>query len=181
MGMFDNVSRPAKTTLMYVPWYCLFPVRPDKGPKEMPSTTWTHPKRLPIKSPQVNSVLSQGQIPWSVPIHESSAADPCKGFTPRTRNRPCVSALKNAYLKPSHHHTGTTTVTRPHQNLTYVIRNPAPPRVIFNKTIKSKHSHTKRNRDACPEQWVRTIRSLVPVRGLTHPSIPPPFHCLKEK
>ena len=52
----------------------------------------------------------------------------------------------------------------------------SPPRVIFNKTSKSKHSHTKRNRDVCPAQWVRTIRSLTQVRGLTRPSIPPPFH-----
>jgi hypothetical protein len=30
-------------------------------------------------------------------------------------------------------------------------------------------------------QWVRTIRSLAPVRGLTRTSIPPPFHWCQEK
>ena len=31
-----------------------------------------------------------------------------------------------------------------------------------------------------PAQWARTIRSLDPVRGLTRPSIPPPFHGHQE-
>ena len=31
-----------------------------------------------------------------------------------------------------------------------------------------------------PAQWARTIRSLAPVRGLTRPSIPPPFHGHQE-
>ena len=62
---------------------------------------------------------------------------------------------------------GTTTVTRPptecdlrHQRIL-----PPPPRDIFIKTNKRKHSHTKRNRDVCPEQWVRTIRSLAQSGG----------------
>ena len=57
--------------------------------------------------------------------------------------------------------------------------NPAPTK--GHKTSKSKHSHTKSNRDTCPTQWTRTIRSLAPVRGLTRPSIPPPFHWREEK
>ncbi len=57
----------------------------------------------------------------------------------------------------------------------------SPPRVIFNKTRKGKHSHTKINLNVCPDQWVRTIRSLTQVRGLTHPSIPPAFHWCEEK
>ena len=89
----------------------------------------------------------------TVPIHESSVPDTCKGFTPRTLNRPRVSALKNTHLKSSRHRTDTTTVTR----------------------------STKCNRDECPTQWVRTIRSLDPVRGITHPSIPPPFHWIEKK
>jgi hypothetical protein len=32
-----------------------------------------------------------------------------------------------------------------------------------------------------PAKWARTIRSLVQVRGLTRPSIPPSFHCRQEK
>ncbi len=32
-----------------------------------------------------------------------------------------------------------------------------------------------------PEQWTRTIHSLAPVRGLTRPSNPSPFHWCEEK
>ena len=138
MGMFDSE--------------CHLP-RPRPPPTRVPKKNHPQPTQNdPPSNFLITSVMSQGQIPWTVPIHESSEADPCKGFTSRTSNRPHVSTLKNTYLKPSSHRTGTTTVTRPptecdlrHQR----ILSP-PPRVIFNKTRKSKYSHTNHNRDECP-------------------------------
>ena len=90
--------------------------------------------------------------PLPLPIHKSSVSDYCKGSIPRTRERPCVDSIKNAPVEPSCHCTGTTTVVRSNQNVTYVIREsrPEPPRARFFKTSKSKHSPTKRNPVACP-------------------------------
>ncbi len=63
----------------------------ERGAAVLPlSSVHTPPTRTPKKNhPQptqnvppsnflINSVMTQGQIPWSVPIHESSVADPCK-------------------------------------------------------------------------------------------------------
>ena len=74
------------------------PRPPRQGPQR--KTIHNPPKTPPPSNFLITSAMSQGQIPWAVPIHESSAADPCKGFTPRTRNRPRVSALKNHISSP---------------------------------------------------------------------------------
>ncbi len=86
------------------------------------------------------------------PPRGTQRKNPCKGSTPRTSNRPRVSALKNTHLKPSCHRTGTTTTVthpQPECDLRHHIILPPPPRAGFNKTSKSKHSHTKRNVCVC--------------------------------
>ena len=61
----------------------------------------------------ITSAVPQGQIPWTNPIHEYNVPDPCKGFTPITSNRLCVSDLKNTHLKSCCHRTDITTVVSP--------------------------------------------------------------------
>jgi hypothetical protein len=82
MGLFDNVCRPAKMTLMYVPWCCLFstPVPLRQGPQRKP--IHNPPKTPPPSNFLITSALHQGQIPWAVPIRESSAVDPSKDSHP---------------------------------------------------------------------------------------------------
>ncbi len=85
------------------------------------------------------------------PSANPSSLDPCKGFPPKTRKWTRAGSIRNTHLNPSCHRTVRTTVVRPSQ----------PGRVST--------------------QWVRAIRSLALVRGLTRPSIPPPCHCREEK
>lgn len=180
MGLFDNTCRPSKNDpavrvlSLSLPHPRPPPTRDQK--KNHPQPT----QNAPPSNFLITGELPQGQIPWTVPIHESSAVDPCKGFTPRTRNRPRVNTLKNAHLNPSRHRTCTTTVPCPTRMWLTSSESPAPTKGHLQQNEQEQHSHTKRNRDACPAQWARTIRSLTPVRGLTHPSIPPPFHWLEK-
>ena len=105
-------------------------------------------KCIPIKVP-ITSVPRDrfhGQSPSANP----SASDPCKGLPPKTRKRTRAGSIRNAHLKPSCHHTGRTTVTRP----------ALPGRVS--------------------SQWARAIRPPAPVRGLSRPSTPPPLHWREE-
>jgi hypothetical protein len=175
MGLFDDACRPAKNDPAVRALTLSLPrprPPPDKGPKEKPSTT--HPKRpphqissLPVRCPKDRP---HGQSPSTNPVQRT----PAKGFTPRTRNRPCVSAVKNTNLKLSLHRTGTTTVERPHQNVTYVIRESCP---------HQGSSSTKRARASIPTPIATATRaphngpglSFLPSTGLRknargHPS-----------
>ena len=87
---------------------------------------------------------------WTPSTNQLSG--PHRGFVSRENKRLCVNDIKNTYLKSSYHHTDTTTVVLTHQ-------------------VQPRHVSV---------QWVRTIRLLAPVRGLTRPSIPPPFHGHQE-
>ncbi len=103
-----------------------------------------------------------------------------KGFTPRTRKRPRVDVIKNTHLKPSCHCTGTMTMTSPTQKVTYVIRGSCSGRNQIQQNEQEQHSPKQTQPRRVSTQWVRTIRSLVPVRGLTRPSIPSPLHWSEE-
>jgi hypothetical protein len=120
--------------------------------------------------------------PRQVPIRESSVWDLWKGFTPRTGKRTRVDVIKNTHLKPSWHPTGTTPVTRPKPECgLHCQRIPSePPRARSFKTSDRKHFPTKRNPVACPCNG-SGLPLTDPVRGLTRPSIPPPFHWREEK
>ena len=62
-----------KLTLLNVPWRFLLPPPPrrEKNIHNLPKT--------PDQSNfLITSALTQGQIPWTVPIHESSVTDPYK-------------------------------------------------------------------------------------------------------
>jgi hypothetical protein len=151
---------------------------PDKSPKESPSTTY--PKRPPSnflitrgcprdrshgQSPSTNSVKR-------TPAQDSNPEPATDRVLASSRTRisspPVIVGAQRPWCVP------------PECDLRHQRILP-PPRVIFNKTSERKHSHTKSNREACPVQWDRTIRSLDPVRGITRRSIPPPFHWLEEK
>ena len=100
-----------------------------------------HHTRLPRAKKKINNLpknaspsnlpspvyLSRHRSHRQAPIHKSSASDYCKGSIPRTSERPRVDDIKNASVEPSCHCTGTTTVVRPNQNVTYVIREPSSP------------------------------------------------------
>jgi hypothetical protein len=71
---------------------------------------------------------------------------PAKGFTPsnpRTSKRPRVDATKNTNLKPACHRTGTTTVTRPTQKVTYVIRGSSFPPQESDPTKRARATFPK--------------------------------------
>jgi hypothetical protein len=93
---------------------------------------------------------------------------PAQGFTPKTRKRPRADTVKSTHLKPSCHRTGTTTVPRPKPE-----RDPRYQRIpllTHQETHSSKQTGTTFPHQAqcgrVPARWVRTIRSLDPVRGL---------------
>ena len=126
------VQRP---TLLTVPWRFLFPPRPPKKKNQQPtqkmSPHQTSPS--PVRCPRDRSHRQ-------APIRESSASDPCKGFPPKTSKRPRVDAIKNLSVEPSCHCTGTTTVVRSNQNVTYVIRD----------ALRTTKSHLKTSRSTIP-------------------------------
>ena len=98
----------------------------------------------------ITSVPTWDRFHGQSPSVNPSASDLFKGFPPKPRKRTSAGSIRNECLKSSCHRTGRTTVTRPTQ----------PGRVSA--------------------QWTRAIRQLAPVRGLTRPSIPPPFHWCEE-
>ena len=80
-------------------------------------------------------------------------------------DRSRVDTIKNTYLKPSHHHTETTTVVRPTQNVTTSSDIPLTNQHNEQNTHPPQEAQPRR----FPEQWTRTIRLLAPVRGPTRP------------
>ncbi len=103
---------------------------------------------------------------------------PAQGFTPKTRNRPCADGVKITHLKPPCHRTGTTTVPRPkpdceprYQRIPLLAHQEPHPSIQAGATFP----HQAQSRDVSV-RWTRAIRSLDPVRGLSPPSIPLPFH-----
>ena len=108
MGLFESVRRPAKTTQQYLPWRLHFPSHapPRKKINNLPKNA--SPSNLP--SPVY---LSRHRSHRQAPIHKSNVSDYCKGFIPRTSERPRVDTIKNTHLKPSCHRTGTTSVELP--------------------------------------------------------------------
>ena len=69
----------------------------------------------------------------------------------------------------------------PNRNMTYVIRGSCypPQEPDPTKRARAKFPHQAQP-GRVPAQWARAIRSLAPVRGLTPPSIPLPFHWRAE-
>ncbi len=107
---------------------------------------------------------------------------PAQGFTPKPRKRPRSDTVKNTYLNPSCHSTGTTTV--PHPKPECDPRYQRIPLLTHQESHPSKHAgvtfpHQARS-GSVSTRWVRTIHSLVPVRGINPPSIPLPFHWREE-
>ncbi len=99
--------------------------------------------------------------------------------------RPATDPVDRAlalHLKPSCHHTGTTTVPRP--------KPECDPRYQRIPILAHQESHpSKQTGTTFPHQvqsgrvpvwWTKAIRSLAPVRGLNPPSIPLPFHWRAE-
>ena len=93
---------------------------------------------------------SHRQSPSANPVQRTSA----KGSTPRTSKRPRVDAIKNALFESSCHWAG---------NSDGLCSNNLP----------------RRNATAtCARAMGQDFRLLAPVRGLTRPPIPHPFHGL---
>jgi hypothetical protein len=68
-------------------------------------------------------------------------------------------------------------VARPTQRVTYVIRgSSSPPQCHIQQNEQEQHSPTQTQPRRVPAQWARAIRSPAPVRGLTPPFTPLPFH-----
>jgi hypothetical protein len=133
-----------KTTQQYVTWSFLFPLFPS--PPFPRKTIHNLPKTPPHQDYLITNGLTQGQIPWSVPIYESSSincADLTEDSYPR-RIRDHVLApvtVKNTNLKPSWHRTGTTTVVCSPQEFDYVSHQESNP----TKMIRGSFPHTKHN------------------------------------
>ncbi len=148
-------ARPPTTSQQDAPWSSSSPPPPPQEKHPQPTQ-----KHLLIKSPS----------PVHCPRNRLS-----QGFTPETRKRLRADAVKSTYLKPSCHRTGTTTVPYP-----------KPECVQRYQRCAKNHQEPSQNKGApfphqaqcgrVPARWARTIRSLDPVRGLTPPSIPLPFH-----
>jgi hypothetical protein len=96
-------------------------------------------------------------------------------------SRTCISrwsvdTIKNTHLKPSCHRTGTKTVAHPTQKVTYVIRGFSSPPQEPDPTKRARATFPKQTQPRCAHTMGQDFPSLTPVRGLTRPSIPPPFH-----
>ncbi len=156
------------------------PLPLPRPPKKKTSTSY--PKTSPHQTshhqcadPRIDSLDS--------PHLESKSNRPLtQGFTPKTRNRPRVDTVKSTYLNPSCHRTGTTTVPcpKPECDLRYQrIPFRVPPRdTSFKKQGETIPHQVQSGRVTA--RWVMVILSLVPVRGLTRPSIPLHFHWRAE-
>ena len=121
----------------------------SRPPKKKRSTT--SPKTSPssLSSPVRCRDRSHRQSPSANPVQRTSA----KGSTPRTSKRPRVDAIKNALFESSCHCAGTGRA-----------RSDNLPR---------------RNATATRARAMgQDLRLLAPVRGLTRPPIPHPFHGL---
>jgi hypothetical protein len=71
MGLFDNTRRPVKTDpVERVLMLSLSPPSPQEKPSK------TSPETPPHQDLLITNVLSQGQIPWTVPIYESVVRTP---------------------------------------------------------------------------------------------------------
>ncbi len=73
MGLLETVCLLRKRLISTYPDGSSSPPPPPQG-----KTIHNLPKTTTPSNFLITSVLTQGQIPWSVPIHESSAPDPCK-------------------------------------------------------------------------------------------------------
>jgi hypothetical protein len=136
------------SSLHYAPWSSSSPPPP---PQRRKSTT--SPKTSPHQScpspVHCRRDRSHRQSPSANPVQRTSA----KGSTPRTSKRPRVDAIKNALFESSCHCAGTGRA-----------RSDNLPR---------------RNATATRARAMgQDFRSLAPVRGLTRPPIPHPFHGL---
>jgi hypothetical protein len=123
-----------KTSQQDTLWSSSSPPPPPQEKNQQPTQ-----RCLPIKS-SITSVCSRDRSHREAPIRESSISDPCKGIPPKTSKRPRVDTIKNAPVEPSCHCTGTTTVVRSNQNVTYVIRD----------ALRTTKSHLKTSRSTIP-------------------------------
>ncbi len=141
-----------QTPQQYVPWSSSSP------PLTPPKKNYPQPTQNVSPSNFPSPVLcprdrSHRQSPSVSPVQRT----PAKGFTPRTSKRPHVDVIKNTNLKPSCHRMGTTTVTRPTQKVTYVIRGSTFPPQESDPTKRARATFTKQTqlrRES--SQWTRT-------------------------
>jgi hypothetical protein len=175
MGPFESVCRPVTDP----DDRALVRSLPPPPPQEKTSTSY--PKTSPHQishhqcaDPRIDSLGS--------PHLESKCSALAQGFTPKTRKRPCADDVKSAYLNPSCHRTGTTTVPRPkpecdqrYQRIPLLAHQEPHPSEQAGATFPHQAQSGRE-----PARWTRAIRSLAPVRGLTPPSIPLPFHWRAE-
>ena len=149
-----NSRCPAKTPRQSCPGVPLPLPRPPKKKINNPPKN-VSPSNLPspVRCPRDRSHRQ-------APIRESSASDPCKGFPPKTR-KPRVDVIKNAPVEPSCHCTGTTTVVRSNQNVTYVIRD----------ALRTTKSHLKTSGSIIPPP--SAMRSRARAMGQGYPPTGP--------
>ena len=109
------------------------------------------PKTSPssLSSPVRCRDRSHRQSPSANPVQRTSA----KGSTPRTSKRPRVDAIKNALFESSCHCAGTG-------------------------RARSNNLPRRNATATCARAMGQDFRLLAPVRGLTRPPIPHPFHGL---
>ncbi len=180
--LFGNSCRPVKKQIILSCWTCPgVSSSPPPPPKEK-----NHPQ--PTQNVSPSNFPSPVLWPRDISYRQSPSTNPVswtpvKGFTPRSHKQTHVDVIKNTYLKPSYHHPGTTTTMSPKLecDLRYQ-RIPTPTtksHLLQNKQEQVFPHQVKNGR--VPTQWNRTIHSRTPVRGLTSPSILPPFHWCEEK
>ena len=136
------------SSLHYAPWSSSSPPPP---PQRRKSTT--SPKTSPHQScpspVRCRRDRSDRQSPSANPVQRTSA----KGSTPRTSKRPRVDAIKNALFESSCHCAGTG-------------------------RARSDNLPRRNATATCAPAMGQDLRSLAPVRGLSRPPIPHPFHGL---
>jgi hypothetical protein len=136
------------SSLYYATWSSSSPSPP---PQRRKSTT--SPKTSPHQScpspVRCRRDRSHSQSPSANPVQRTSP----KGSTPSTSHRPRVDTIKNALFESSYHCAGTG-------------------------RARSDNLPRRNATATCTRAMGQDFRSLVPVRGLTRPPIPHPFHGL---
>ncbi len=160
------------------PWPGAFstpPVPPRKNIHVLPKNVSPSDFPSPVSWPRCRF---PGQSPSGIQVQWT----PAQGFTPKTRKRPRADTVKSTYLKPSWHHRGTTTVPRPkpecdplYQRIPLLSHQEPHPSKQTGPTLPHQAQSGRGS-----ERWTRVILSLVPVRGVTPPSISLPFHWRAE-
>ena len=133
MGLLGNVCRPTKNDHderdLVFPLPPLVPSR--KSIHNLPKTTSHQISHHQYDVPGIDPMISpHPRIQCVGPLQKDSHPEP-------ERDHVLVSS-RTSISKPSYHPTETTTVTRPNQNVTYVVRESWPPHQGSDSTKRAR-------------------------------------------